>query len=77
MNTWNTSYNVKGYDKQPSRPGDIQMKNLASVFGRPKRVSNNPFWEYGNSSQEELAKLDGKILVTTTVHQENGHINNK
>lgn len=51
--------------------GDVNMTSMGSVR-RPRRASNTSIWEDGNSSQEALAKDDGKISVTTTIHQDVG-----
>ncbi|KAH7396260.1 hypothetical protein BKA66DRAFT_557129 [Pyrenochaeta sp. MPI-SDFR-AT-0127] len=62
------SYNAQGYIKQGT--DEVKLKSLNSSNGRLKRDDINMYWEE-HSSQEELAKNAGQILVKTTVHQEN------
>lgn len=71
--THNISYNGQGYRNQPFGLGDVGMHSLPSASTRSRRGSRNTFWDDGHSSQEELAKSDGGILVTKafgTLHQE-------
>jgi hypothetical protein len=64
------SYNAQGYIKQGTNE-DIKMRSMVSATGRPKKRDNmNAYWADAESSQEELAKNAGHIVVRTTVHQD-------
>lgn len=67
--TKKSSYNAQGYIKQGT--GDIKMKPIVSSSGRAKRDEIDTYWEDMHSSQEELAKNAGRIMVKTTLQQEN------
>ncbi|OAL45166.1 hypothetical protein IQ07DRAFT_661946 [Pyrenochaeta sp. DS3sAY3a] len=67
--TKKSSYNAQGYIKQGT--GDIKMKPIGSSSGRGKRDEIDTYWEDMHSSQEELAKNAGRIMVKTTLQQEN------
>ncbi|CAO2647391.1 Nn.00g083130.m01.CDS01 [Neocucurbitaria sp. VM-36] len=62
------SYNAQGYLKQGTED-NIKMKSLVSSNGRGNR---DIYWDDTHSSQEELAKNAGRIVVKTTVHQDDG-----
>ncbi|KAG9201969.1 hypothetical protein G6514_005164 [Epicoccum nigrum] len=66
--TRNASSRDQGYH---TASGDVNMKSMGSAT-RPRRAGNTSIWEDGHSSQEALAKDDGKISVTTTIHQDVG-----
>jgi hypothetical protein len=68
LNTSKPSYNAQGYAKQGT--DDIKMKSIVSSSVRPRRDNREPYWDDAHSSQEELAKHAGRIVVKTTVHQD-------
>lgn len=63
------SYNAQGYIKQATNV-NIKMRTMVSSTGQPKRDNMDAYWADGGSSQEELAKHAGHIVVRTTVHQD-------
>jgi hypothetical protein len=67
IKTSKSSYNAHDYHRQD--PDDIRLKNRASCMGRPKHEGPGMYWQDTNSSQEELAKNVGRIVVRTTLHQ--------
>jgi hypothetical protein len=67
VNSSKPSYNAKGYLKQGTE--DTKMKSIISSPGQPKRDTADIYWDNIHSSQEELAKNAGRIIVKTTVHQ--------
>lgn len=67
MNSSKPSYNAQGYLKQGT--DEIKMKSIISSPDRPKRNTADMYWDDTHSSQEELAKNAGRIIVKTTVHQ--------
>lgn len=68
INTSKPSYNAQGYLRQG--PDDVKMENRASCLGRPNHVYPDIYWQDTHSSQEELAKSVGRIVVKTTLHQD-------
>jgi len=46
------------------------MKGIVSSSIRPQGDNRDLFWGDAHSSQEELAKNAGRIVVKTTVHQD-------
>ncbi|CAN9226374.1 unnamed protein product [Alternaria alternata] len=67
MDTTKASYNAQGYLKQGT--DEIRMKSIVSSSGRRNRDAADICWEDTHSSQEELANNAGRIMVKTTVHQ--------
>jgi hypothetical protein len=59
------SYDAHGYLKQPTNE-EIKMKSVCSA--KPKRDNMEAYWNDVHSSQEELAKSAGHIVVRTTMH---------
>jgi hypothetical protein len=64
------SYDAHGYLKQPTND-DIQLKSIVRAKPRLKNETVDPYWDDRGSSQEELAKGAGRIVVRTTVYQNN------
>ena len=62
------SYNAQGYVKQAS--DNIRMKSMVSSSIRLQGDNRDALWGDAHSSQEELAKNAGRIVVKTTVHQD-------
>jgi hypothetical protein len=68
MKSSKPSYNAQGYLKQGT--DDVKMKGIVSTSARSKRDQKDIYWDDTHSSQEELAKNAGRIVVKTTVHQD-------
>ncbi|KAI4951900.1 hypothetical protein J4E91_003361 [Alternaria rosae] len=68
INTPKPSYNAQGYFKQGT--GEIKMKSIICAPGRAKRDAADIYWDDTHSSQEELAGNSRRIIVKTTVHQD-------
>ncbi|KAH4033735.1 hypothetical protein HBI81_154470 [Parastagonospora nodorum] len=64
------SYDAHGYLKQPTSD-NIQLKSIVRAKPRQKNEIVDPYWDDRGSSQEELAKSAGRIVVRTTVYQNN------
>jgi hypothetical protein len=62
------SYNAHGYIKQTTNE-NIKMRSMVSATREPECDSIDAYWVDAESSQEELAKNAGHIVVKTTVHQ--------
>ena len=67
INTSKPSYNAQGYFKQGT--DEIKMKSIINAPGRAKRGDADVYWDDTHSSQEELAGNSRRIIVKTTVHQ--------
>ncbi|KAF2023677.1 hypothetical protein EK21DRAFT_80341 [Setomelanomma holmii] len=65
-NSKKASYNAQGYMKH-SRNEDIKMKSISA--SRPARDATDVYWGDTHSSQEELAKSAGPIILRTTIQQ--------
>jgi hypothetical protein len=61
------SYDAHGYHKQPTNE-DIKMRSVCSAKPRAKHDNMDAYWDDAHSSQEELAKNVGRIVVRTTMH---------
>lgn len=68
------SYDAHGYLKHPTNE-DVKLKSIVSAKSRAKRDHQDPYWHDAHSSQEELAKSAGRIVVRTTMHQDDERIN--
>jgi hypothetical protein len=64
------SYNAEGYFKHPTKD-NIQLKSIVGSKLRPDRDNMGAYWDDAHSSQEELAKSAGHIVVRTTLYQDN------
>ncbi|KAF7680468.1 hypothetical protein GT037_002119 [Alternaria burnsii] len=69
MDTKKASYNAQGFLEQGT--DEIEMKSIVSPSGRRNRDVADIYWEDTHSSQEEPANNAGRIMVKTTVHQNN------
>jgi hypothetical protein len=86
LNTQKPSYNTQGYIRHST--SSMKLHTIGSAASRPKKQREEEeqeeeealgtnafaeaFWNETESSLEELAKNQGRITVTTTVHQHDG-----
>jgi hypothetical protein len=68
INGLKPSYNAQGYVKHGT--DHIKLKSIVSSSGRTRLDKSDPYWDCNNSSQEELARDARKIIVKTTLTQD-------